>query len=71
MASAQSEIFFLREQIDKGCAEKLALEHEVCVLRGNLEGRDKNVEQLRPAISHQSDHYNDLWSTPGTSLKEV
>ena len=71
MASAQSEISSLREQIDRGCSEKLALEREVRVLRGNLESRDKNVEELRDKISRQLDHYNDLWLVHGMSLEEA
>ena len=51
----------LQKQIDRGYLEKLAFEHEVRVLRGNLESRDKDVEELRSEISRQLDHYNDLW----------
>ena len=61
LASAQSEIFSLREHIDRGCLEKLPLEREVRVLRGNFESRDKDVKELRAKISHQSNRYNDLW----------
>ena len=46
-------------------------QHEVRVLRGNLKGMTKNVEELRAEISHQSDRYNDLWFVHGTSLEEV
>ena len=60
LASAQSEISSLRKQIDKGCSQKLALEREVRVLWGNLEGRDKDVKELRAEISRQSDCHNDL-----------
>ena len=71
MASAQSEIFSLQKHINKRSTEKLALEHEVRVLRGNLKSRDKNEEELRAEISRQSDRYNDLWSAHRTSLEEV
>ena len=71
MASAQSEISSLCEQINEGCVEKLALKHEIRVLRDNLESCGKDVEELRVEVSRQSDHYNDLWSAHGTSLEEV
>ena len=64
-----SRISPLRDQIDRGCSEKLALEHEVRVLRGNLESRDKNMEELRAEISRQLHRYNDLWCVHGTSLE--
>ena len=71
VALSQSKISCLREQVDRGCSEKLALEHEVCVLRCNLKNRDKNVKELRTEVSRQSDRYNDLWLVHGTSLEEV
>ena len=49
--SAQSEIFSLREQIYRGCSKKLALEREICMLRGSLESHDKDVEELRTEVS--------------------
>ena len=67
----QSEIFSLRKHIDRGCSEKLALEHEIRVLRGSLESRDKDVEELRSEVSCQSDHYDDLWLAHRISLKEA
>jgi len=54
LASAQSKIFSLREQIDKGCSEKLALERKICVLRGSLENHDKDVKELRTDVSVES-----------------
>ena len=68
MASAQSVVSSLLEQIDKGCEEKLALKHEVRVLRNNLENHDKDVEELKTEASHQSDCYNELWGTHGMLL---
>ena len=55
----------------KRCAEKLALEHEVCVLRDNSKSHDKDVKELRAEGSRQSDHYNELFSAHRTSLEEV
>ena len=47
VASTQSEISLLWEQIDKERAEKLALKHNVGVLEKNLEHREKDVEEMR------------------------
>ena len=41
------------------------------MLRGNLKSRDKDVEELRAKISHQSDRYNDLWLVQETSIEEA
>ena len=41
----------LREQIDSGCSEKLALERELRAIQSRLEGCDKNVEELRSEVS--------------------
>jgi len=41
------------------------------MLWDNLERRDNNAEELRPEISHQSDHYNNLWLLHGTSMEEA
>ena len=57
MTSAQSEISSLREQINKGYAEKLELKREVCVLRNNLENHDKDVDELRAEASSQPNCY--------------
>ena len=47
------------------------LKHEVCMLRDNLESHDKDVEELRAEASHQSDHYNKLWSAHWMLLEEL
>ena len=60
MATTQSKVSSLREQIDKGRVKKLALENEVRVLRDNLKSRDKDVEELKAEASRQSDGYNEL-----------
>ena len=60
MDFAQSEILSLREQIDKSCSEKPALECELRAIRSSLEGRDKHVEDLRNEVSLQSDRYDRL-----------
>jgi len=57
--STQSEISSLREQINKGCVEKLALKHEVQMLKNNLKNCEKDVE-LRAEASRQSQHYDEL-----------
>ena len=49
--SAQSEILSLREWIDGGCSEKLALERELRAIQSSLEGCDKDVEELRTEVS--------------------
>ena len=51
VASAQSKISLLQEQIDKGRIEKLALKHEVRLLKNNLENREKDVEESRAEAS--------------------
>ena len=56
VASTQSEISLLQEQIDKGGVKKVALKHEVRVLKNNLENREKDVEELRFEASHQSEN---------------
>ena len=42
----------LRELINKGRDEKLALKHEVRVLKINLEDHEKDMEKLRAKASH-------------------
>ena len=46
VTSAQSKISFTIAD-DGGYSEKLALKHEVRMLRDNLESRDKDVKKLR------------------------
>ena len=60
VASAQSEVSSLREHIDKECAEKLVLKHEVHVLKNNLKNQDKDVEELRAKGARQSDCFDEL-----------
>jgi len=69
--SAQSDIFSFQKQVNSGCSEKLALEHELRPIQSSLEGRDKDVEELRTEVSRQSDHYDDLWLVHGTLLEEA
>ena len=71
VASAQSTISSLQEQIDKGCVEQLALKHEVWVLKNNLENHEKDVEELRAEVSHQSERYDEFWSAHGVLLEEA
>ena len=71
VASAQSAISSLQEQIDEGRAEKLILKHEVQVLRNNLENHEKDVEELRARASHQSEHYDKFWRAYGARLEEA
>ena len=71
MATTQSKVSSLREQIDKGRVKKLALENEVRLLRDNLKSHDKGVEEFRAEASCQSDCFNELWSAHGTLLEEV
>ena len=71
ITSVQSEILSLREQIDKCCLEKLALEFELCIVRGSLESHDKDVEELRTEILCQSDLYNNLCLVHETLLEKA
>ena len=68
---AQSEISSLRDQIDKGRVEKLALMHEVWVLKNNLGHHEKDIEELRAEASRQSDRYDELWRAHGVLLKKA
>ena len=70
VVAVQSKVSSLREQIDKDRVEKLALKHEVHLLKNNLKNRDKNVE-LRAEGSCQSNHYDELWKTHEALLKET
>ena len=69
VTSAQSEISTLREQIDKERVEKLALKHEVWVLKNNLKNR-KDVE-LKYEPSRQLERYDELWIAHGSLIEEV
>ena len=71
IASAQSKVSSLREQLDKEHAKKLALKHNVRVIRNNLVNRDKDLEKLRAEASRQSERYDDLWKAHGVLLEEV
>ena len=68
---AQLEFSSLHEQIDKDHAEKLALKHEICVLKNNLKNQDKDVEELRAEDSRQSDYYDELWKAHEVLLEET
>ena len=61
---------FASEQIDKGRVEKLALTHEVWVLKNNLGNHEKD-EELRVEASRQSDRYDELWRAHGVLLEEA
>ena len=71
VASAQSAISSLREQIDKGRVEQLALKHEVRVLKNNLENHEKDVKELMAEPSRQSEHYDELWKAHWVLLEET
>jgi len=49
-----------REQIDKECAEKLALKHKVRVLEKNSEHRKNDVKEIRVEASYQLKRYYEL-----------
>ena len=51
VASAQSTISMFQEQIDKRRVEKLALAHEVRLLKNNLGNREKDVKELMAEVS--------------------
>jgi len=71
IGSTQSEVSSLQEQLYKEHMEKLALKHDVRVLRNNLDNRDKDVKALKAEASRRLDHCDDLWKAHMVLLKEV
>ena len=61
----------LWEQIDKECADKLALKHNVRVLEKHSKHREKDVEEMRVKVSHKSKHYNELCSAHGDLFEDM
>ena len=55
----------------RGYFEKLVLKRKFRAIKNSLEGRDKDVKELRIEVSFQSDHYDDLWLVHRALLEEA